>query len=122
MHNLGDYLKDIQLPKPEQETYEDIEAEFKGLVKYLKAQELRNLQQGLKLLRANQVPKVFRRSFNFFKTLSGPSKNFMLDIAEGRKSNKAYPRQGNRGTRSNLSTRCNEVTGYEGDDPTVHRL
>lgn len=48
MHNLGDYLKDIQLPKPEQETYEDIEAEFKGLVKYLKAQELRNLQQGLK--------------------------------------------------------------------------
>lgn len=76
----------------------------------------------MKLLRANQVPKVFRRSFNFFKTLSGPSKNFMLDIAEGRKSNKAYPRQGNRGTRSNLSTRYNEVTGYEGDDPTVHRL
>ena len=85
MHSLGDYLRDFQLPEPKKENYGDIEAEFKGLVEHLQVSGLVDMPQVLKLLRTNQVPAAFRRSFGFFKSLSGPSRGFMIDVAQGRK-------------------------------------
>ena len=67
-----------------------IEARFRELVDHLHQEGVVNLQLFLKHADPEHVPERFRDSFSFWKTLSGKSRNLMLDNAQGRRTKKQF--------------------------------
>lgn len=67
-----------------------IEANFARLVESLRATHGPNLQRVLKHLTVEEVEPEFRACFGFWKSLSGRSRNLMLDVAQGRRLNKRF--------------------------------
>ncbi len=67
-----------------------IETDFRELVQHLEREGAVNLQRFLKRADLEDVPERFRDAYGFWKTLSGPSRNLMLDCAQGRRVNKRF--------------------------------
>jgi hypothetical protein len=79
----------------------DIHDEFRAFCDSLREQGHNNLQQHLKHLEVSEVPAEYRRSFSFWKSLSGPSRNFFLAVCHGRMLNKRFLREkGGRGSKA----------------------
>jgi len=67
-----------------------VEREFARLLEYLRSRGARNLQQSVAHLELDQVPLEYRTSFSFWRSLSGPSRNLMFDVAQGRRLRKRF--------------------------------
>jgi len=72
------------------------EEQFALILDYLREQGHTNPQRALKGLTADELPEELRSAFTFWQSLSGPSRNFMFDIARGHRTKKThtYQRQG----------------------------
>lgn len=66
----------------------DIEEQLAGLIEHLRAQGETNPQKALKDAELEDVPEEFRSAFSFWRTLSGPSRNLMYNVACGRQTRK----------------------------------
>lgn len=71
-----------------------MEEEFGLLLEHMRADGRTNLQRDLKTLQLEEVPEQFRRSFGFWQSLSGPSRNLLYDVACGRRTKKVVPSGG----------------------------
>jgi len=67
-----------------------IEKEFKEFISFLKRIGYKDMPQILKTIKVQEIPKEYHRCFKFWTTLSGPSRNFMIDISEDKKTNKIF--------------------------------
>jgi hypothetical protein len=67
-----------------------IELKFKELINDLKRHNVQNIQRFLKRADIHHVPEQFRDAFGFWKSLSGRSRNLMLDNALGRRLKKQF--------------------------------
>ena len=67
-----------------------VESDFRELVQHLEREGAVNLQLFLKHAELEDVPERFRGAYSFWKTLSGRSRNLMLDGAQGRRVNKRF--------------------------------
>ena len=67
-----------------------VESEFQNLVQHLENEGANNVALFLKHADLEHVPEQFRDSFSFWKSLSGPSRNLMLDVAQGRRTRKRF--------------------------------
>jgi len=67
-----------------------IESDFRELVQHLEREGAVSLQRFLKHAEPEHVPERFRGALSFWKTLSGPSRNLMIDVAQGRRTKKRF--------------------------------
>ncbi len=67
-----------------------LERELFELVTHLKSMGHYDIPQALKKLDVEQVEPQHRRALEFFKSLSGNSREFMIDTICGRRKNKLY--------------------------------
>lgn len=67
-----------------------IEEQFREYVMTLRQQGIGNIQRHLKYTSAEDVPEPYRAAFSFWASLSGPSRNLMLDVVQGRRVRKMF--------------------------------
>jgi len=68
----------------------EIHQQFRELIELLKQEKGNNIQQALKRAAIEDIPTKYHKSFTFFKSLSGPSRNLFIDATMGRKKNKIH--------------------------------
>lgn len=73
-----------------QEPATGIERQFGALLEHLRARGIGNLQQYVTHLDLEAVPPEYRDAFSFWRSLSGPSRNLMFDVAQGRRLRKRF--------------------------------
>jgi hypothetical protein len=69
-----------------------IEEQFAGLIRHLREQGQNDLPRILTRLEPDDIPEEFRSAFGFWRSLSGSSRNFMLDTACGRRTRRTHAR------------------------------
>lgn len=67
-----------------------IEEDFQEMVEHLTFIGIENVQLFLKDAKIDRVPERFQRTLSFWKSLSGPSRNLMIDNAQGRRLRKKF--------------------------------
>lgn len=70
--------------------HDHIEQEFARLISWMEEHDRKNIPWELKQLQLSDVPPGYRRAFSFFKSLSGASREFLIDRAQGRRLNKTH--------------------------------
>lgn len=66
------------------------EQQFAALVAWLRENGHQNPQAVLRTLDAADVPEQYRGALAFWRTLSGPSRNLMYNVACGRQTRKTH--------------------------------
>ena len=68
-----------------------MERKLTELIEWLKDAGAPNPQGVLRQLDAEELPEQFRDALRFWQSLSGPSRNFMYEVACGRRLKKTAP-------------------------------